>query len=341
MSDHPPLVSTSREVHLQSRPQGLPTPSDFALIETPLPTLTDQQVLVRNLWMSVDPYMRGRMMDHKSYATPFALNEVMYGGAIGEVAQSYHPDFKVGDHVLSMKGWREAFVADGKELTLINPLPSVPLQSYLGALGMPGMTAYAGLLRIGEPQAGETVLVSAASGAVGAIVCQIAKLKGCRVIGSVGSDEKSTWLKSVGVDGCINYKICGKLEPTLRQLTPDGVDIYFENVGGEHLEAALELMNPFGRLIMCGMISGYNDTERRPGPHNLFHLIGKNLKMQGFIVSQLWDMREAFLNDMTQWISAGQIQWKETILEGIEEAPQAFLNLFAGENFGKMLVRLD
>ena len=340
MLDHPPLMNTSREIHLQSRPQGLPISNDFALVETPLPALTDQQVLVRNLWMSVDPYMRGRMVDRKSYAAPFALNEVMYGGAIGEVMQSYHPDFKVGDHVLSMRGWREAFVGEGKELTLINPLPSVPLQSYLGTLGMPGMTAYAGLLRIGAPQAGETVLVSAASGAVGAIVCQIAKLKGCRVIGSVGSEEKAAWLKSVGVDECINYKTCGKLEPALHDLAPGGVDIYFENVGGEHLEAALELMNPFGRLIMCGMISGYNDTERRPGPHNLFHLIGKNLKMQGFIVSQLWDMHEAFLNDMAQWIPRGQIQWQETVLEGIEEAPQAFLNLFAGENFGKMLVRL-
>ncbi|MCH9673158.1 MAG: NADP-dependent oxidoreductase [Gammaproteobacteria bacterium] len=329
----------SREIRLKSRPHGIPVETDFELVETDLPTIGESDVLVRNIWMSVDPYMRGRMIDRNSYTPPFAVGEVLQGGAIGQVVESANSGFAIGDYVLSMNGWREAFVCDGRALTKVDPALA-PIQSYLGALGMPGMTAYAGLLRIGEPKEGETVFVSAASGAVGAIVCQIAKLKGCRVIGSVGSDEKATWLKSVGVDATINYKTCGPLEPALRAVAPEGIDIYFENVGGEHLEAAIELMNPFGRIIMCGLISGYNDTEKRPGPTNLFQLIGKNLKMQGFIVTQLWDMHPAFLEDMSRWIPARQVQWRETQLDGIENAPRAFLNLFSGDNFGKMLVRL-
>ncbi|MEM7253132.1 MAG: NADP-dependent oxidoreductase [Pseudomonadota bacterium] len=330
---------TSREIHLASRPVGLPTESDFSLVERTLAAPAQSEVLVRNIWMSVDPYMRGRMIERKSYVPPFAIGAVLQGGAIGQVLQSNHAGFAIGDYVLSMNGWREAFLSDGRDLTKVDPALA-PIQSYLGVLGMPGMTAYAGLLKIGEPKAGETVFVSAASGAVGAIVCQIAKAKDCTVIGSVGSDEKAAWLKSVGVDRTINYRTCGDLESALRDAAPEGIDIYFENVGGDHLTAALETMNLFGRIVMCGMISGYNDTERRPGPPNLFHLIGKNLKMQGFIVTQLWDMHGAFLDDMAQWIPAGKIQWRETHLDGIENAPAAFRNLFSGDNFGKMLVRL-
>jgi NADPH-dependent curcumin reductase CurA len=333
-------MQSSREVVLKSRPVGMPVADNFDIVTRALPALGEGQVLVRNTWMSVDPYMRGRMIERKSYVPPFQLGEVLQGGAVGTILESNHPDFAAGDPVLNQLGWREGFVSDGRGLTKIDA-SIAPVQAYLGVLGMPGMTAYASLLRIGEPQPGETVFVSAASGAVGAIVCQIAKLKGCRVVGSVGSDKKAAWLSDkLGVDAVINYKTCGNLLDALREAAPDGVDIYFENVGGVHLEAALEAMNPFGRIIMCGMISGYNAVERQPGPSNLFNMIGKNLRMQGFIVTQLWDMHPAFLKDMAQWIPDGDIRWKETVEEGIENAPGAFLNLFSGDNFGKMLVRL-
>ncbi len=329
----------SREIRLASRPVGMPKDSDFELAEVSMGPPGDGEVLVRNIWMSVDPYMRGRMIERKSYVPPFQVGEVLQGGAVGEVVASNADGFAPGDVVLHMMGWREYCVASANGLTKIDPNVA-PLQAYLGVLGMPGMTAYAGLLRIGEPKEGETVFVSAASGAVGAIVCQIAKIKGCRVVGSVGSEEKAEWLRSLGVDAVINYKTCDNLLGALREAAPDGVDVYFENVGGEHLTAALEAMNPFGRIVVCGMISGYNDVERQPGPPNLFNIIGKNLKMQGFIVTQLWDMHPAFLKDMAQWIPAGKIQWKETIEEGVDKAPLAFQNLFTGDNFGKMLVRL-
>ena len=333
-------MQSSREIHLASRPVGMPVAENFDVVTQSLPAIGDAELLVRNSWMSVDPYMRGRMIDRKSYAPPFQIGEALFGGAVGTVLDSNHTDFMARDYVLSGLGWREGFVSNGEGLTKIDP-NIAPVQSYLGVLGMPGMTAYSSLLRIGEPKPGETVFVSAASGAVGAIVCQIAKLKGCRVVGSVGSDEKAAWLREqLGVDAVINYKTCGNLLDALRVAAPDGVDIYFENVGGVHLEAALEAMNPFGRLIMCGMISGYNDVERSAGPSNLFNMIGKNLRMQGFIVTQLWDMHPAFLQDMAEWILNGKIRWKETVEEGIENAPNAFMNLFRGDNFGKMLVRL-
>jgi len=334
------MTTTSREIRLKSRPAGFPEEDDFELAETPVPDPGARELLVENRWMSVDPYMRGRMIERKSYVPPFQIGEPLQGGAIGEVLASRHDGFSAGDFVLSMNGWRERFVCDGQGLTKVDPALA-PVQAYLGVLGMPGMTAYAGLLRIGEPKPGETVFVSAASGAVGAIVCQIAKLKGCRVIGSVGSAAKAAWLQGeLGVDATLDYKTCGDLTAALQAAAPDGVDVYFENVGGEHLTAALEAMNPFGRIVMCGMIAGYNDVERRPGPPNLFHMIGKNLRMQGFIVTQLWDTHEAFLEDMSKWIAAGQVKWKETVEHGIENAPRAFMKLFTGENFGKMLVKL-
>lgn len=317
----------------------MPTLDDFEVAQVSLPALAAGELLVKNTWMSVDPYMRGRMIERKSYVPPFQIGEPLQGGAVGEVIASSNPNFAVGDTVLSMLGWRECFVSDGAGLTKVDPTLA-SASAYLGILGMPGMTAYAGLLRVGAPKAGETVFVSAASGAVGALVCQIAKQKGCRVIGSVGSDQKADWLRSLGVDAVLNYKTCGDLTSALADAAPSGVDVYFENVGGDHLVAALEAMNPFGRIVMCGMISGYNDVERSPGPPNLFHMIGKNLRMEGFIVTQLWDMHPAFLKDMAAWIAAGEIQWKETVEEGIENAPRAFMNLFTGDNFGKMLVRL-
>lgn len=331
----------SKEVQLASRPVGMPKLEDFQVKEVDIPAPGDGEVLVRNIWMSVDPYMRGRMYDRESYVPPFQIGAALEGGAIGQVVASNSDKAAVGDYVQSMLGWREYFVAKGEEVQKVDTSSGVPIQAFLGTLGMPGMTAYAGLLRIGELKDGETVFVSAASGAVGAIVCQIAKAKGCFVVGTAGSDEKCKWLEeTAGIDKAINYKTCGDLTEAVRAAAPKGVDVYFENVGGEHLTAALENMRPMGRLAMCGMISQYNDTEPTPGPNNLIYMVGKSLKMQGFIVSNHFDLLPDFIRDMTKWISEGKIKWEETVEEGIERAPHAFLNLFTGGNMGKMLVKV-
>ncbi len=330
----------AREIRLKSRPVGLPANENFEVAEVTLPEPGQGEVLVRNLWMSVDPYMRGRMYDRPSYAPPFQIGEALQGGAIGRVERSNNPEFKPGDLVESMNGWREAFVSVGGALMKL-PSDNVPAQAYLGVLGMPGLTAYSGLARIGEPKAGDTVFVSGAAGAVGSTVCQIAKLRGCTVVASAGSDKKLEWLKSVGVDAGVNYKNCGNLLNAVRAAAPKGIDIYFDNVGGEHLEVALEVARPFARFIECGMISAYNDTELKPGPRNIIYVVGKSIKMQGFIVSNYWDMRDKFRAEMTQWIKDGAIKWEETVENGIANAPKAFLSLFAGGNTGKMLVKLD
>lgn len=334
------MATTSREIRLKSRPVGLPRLENFELATAELPDPKDGEVLVRNMWMSVDPYMRGRMYDRASYVPPFALGEPLQGGAIGRVAGSGDPRFQPGDLVESMLGWREAFVAPAGALTKL-PQSDVPAQAYLGVLGMPGLTAYSGFHRIGDPKPGETVFVSGAAGAVGATVCQIAKIRGCTVIGSAGSDEKLAWLKSVGVDHVVNYKTCGNLLEAVRAGAPKGVDIYFDNVGGEHLEVAIELARPFARFVECGMISIYNATEPPPGPRNMAYIVGKRIKMQGFIVVDFADMREQFLTDMMQWVKDGRVKWEETVENGVENAPKAFLNLFTGGNIGKMLVKLD
>lgn len=333
------MTIKAREIRLKSRPVGLPTKENFELAEVALPDPGPNEVLVRNLWMSVDPYMRGRMYDRPSYVPPFQIGEALQGGAIGRVEKSNNPDFKPGELVESMNGWRDAFVSIGGALQKL-PNEDVPPQAYLGVLGMPGLTAYSGLARIGEPKPGETVFVSGAAGAVGATVCQIAKLRGCTVIASAGSDAKLAWLKSVGVDGGVNYKTCGNLLEAVRKAAPKGVDIYFDNVGGEHLEVALELARPFARFIECGMISAYNDAELKPGPRNIIYVVGKSIKMQGFIVMNYWDMRDQFRAEMIQWIKDGKMKWEETIENGIENAPKAFLGLFSGVNSGKMLVKL-
>jgi NADPH-dependent curcumin reductase CurA len=332
----------NREIHLKSRPNGMPQAENFELVETPLPKPGAGQFLVRNIFMSVDPYMRGRMMDRESYVPPFQVGKVLDGGSVGRVVESNNDAYKAGDYVCGFAsgGWREYWVSDGAMMQKIDPALA-PLQAYLGTLGMPGLTAYSGLLRIGEPKEGETVFVSAAAGAVGSIVCQIAKIKGCRVVGSVGSDDKAEWLRrEAGADAAVNYKTCGNLEAAVKKECPKGIDIYFENVGGEHLEVALNLMNSRGRIVACGMISMYNAVEPPPGPRNIIFIVGKSIKMQGFIVSNYLDMVPAFYSDMGQWIREGRIKWEETIVEGIEKAPQAFLGLFTGANVGKMLVRL-
>ncbi len=330
----------SREIHLKQRPTGVPTGDDFALVTVDLPAPNAGQVLVRNLFMSVDPYMRGRMVDRKSYTPPFQIGEPLTGGCAGQVIESHHEKFAVGDYVLSSQGWREAYLSDGGDLRPIDPLIA-PVQAFLGTVGMPGQTAYFGLLDIGQPQPGETVFVSAAAGAVGSVVCQIAKIKGCRVVGSAGSQAKIDWLvEELGVDAAFNYKQSDNLTATLREHAPDGVDVYFENVGGEHLQAALANLNQHGRVPVCGMISGYNDERPEAGPTNLSSIIGKRLTLQGFIVSDYADRTAEFYADMREWVERGDVQSRETIVEGIENAPEAFIGLFSGENIGKMLVKI-
>jgi NADPH-dependent curcumin reductase CurA len=329
-----------REIRLKRRPVGMPSETDFELAETKITEINDGQVLIRNIYMSVDPYMRGRMNDRKSYAPPFQINQPLEGGCVGQVVTSKNDKFAAGDCVMSMLGWREYAVSDGRGLTKVDP-NLFPVQTYLGAAGMPGMTAYVGLLDIGKPKEGETVFVSAASGAVGSIVCQIAKLKGCRVVGSAGSDEKVAWLiEEAGIDAAFNYKKVDHLIAEVGKHCSGGIDVYFENVGGEHLVAALEHMNTFGRLVMCGMISNYNATEAVPGPPNLSYAVSKQLTLQGFIVGDHLRKLSQFHADMATWTEKGKIKLKETVLEGIENAPAAFIGLFKGENFGKMLVKL-
>jgi NADPH-dependent curcumin reductase CurA len=330
----------SREIRLKRRPVGLPSESDFELVAVPIPAPKAGEVLVRNLFMSVDPYMRGRMIEQPSYVAPFQLGQPLEGGCVGQVVRSQEGTFEVGAYVLGRKGWREYYVSDGTDLTKIDPTLAPP-QAYLGALGMPGLTAYVGLLDIGRPEAGNTVFVSAAAGAVGSVVCQIAKLKGCRVVGSAGSAAKVRWLQDVaGIDAAFNYKEVDSLTAELGKHCPHGVDVYFENVGGAHLEAALEHMNIRGRIALCGMISQYNESVPSSGPRNLRLAVRKRLTLSGFIVSDHVDRQPQFYADMGAWIADGKIKWEETIVDGLEHAPRAFLGLFTGENMGKMLVRL-
>lgn len=331
-----------REIRLAARPAGEPGPEHFSLAEVEARAPGPGEVLVRNTWMSVDPYMRGRMVDRPSYVPPFQLGQALQGGAVGEVLESNAEGFAKGDLVESMFGWREGFTAPAAQVQKL-PALNAPPQAFLGVLGMPGLTAYAGLLRIGKPKPGEVVFVSGAAGAVGSLVCQIAKLKGCTVVGSAGSDEKCAWLKAAGVDAVVNYKKAaaeGGLLQAVRQAAPNGIDIYFDNVGGEHLEVALEVARPFARFVECGMISRYNDEAPTPGPGNLIYIVGKSLTVQGFIVFQFADMREDFHREVGQWVAEGKIRWEETVREGIEAAPEAFLDLFRGANTGKMLVKL-
>ncbi len=334
----------SRDVRLAARPSGLPASEHFVLGEAAAPEPGPGEIQVRNHWMSVDPYMRGRMIDRKSYVPPFQIGEILQGGAVGKVVASNAEGFAPGDLVFSMAGWREAFTAAPAAVMARKIAPSpLPEQAHLGVAGMPGLTAYAGLLRVGEAKSGDTVFVSAAAGAVGSVVCQIAKAKGCRVVGSAGGEKKVAFLKEIGVDAAIDYKAhrgAQALTQALRAAAPDGVDVYFENVGGDHFEAALNVMRDSGRIAMCGTIATYNDEAPEPGPSNLSLIIQKRLKVQGFIVSDHNDMMGDFARDITSWIGSGALTWKETVLEGVDRAPDAFIGLFTGENLGKMLVKL-
>ena len=330
--------TTSREIRLAARPRGLPTADNFTLAQVELPPLEDGQVLVRNLFMSVDPYMRGRMNDRKSYVPPFELGKPLDGRAVGEVIESRAQGFKPGDAVTSNFGWREYFVASAKELRPVSREVQ-PLSVYLGALGMTGMTAWVGLNLV-EVKAGDVILISGAAGAVGSVAGQLVKLRGCRVIGSAGSMEKVIFLREEsGFDIAFDYKA----GPVLEQLSleaPDGIDVYFDNVGGETLEAALSALRMHGRIIACGSISGYNEEKPHPGPANLFNMITKRLTMKGFIVRDWLDRQGEFEKEVGGYLRAGKLKNRETVVEGIDRAVGAFIGLFAGNNVGKMVVKL-
>ncbi len=331
-------ATTSHEIRLTSRPTGMPTAANFTLAQTELEPLQDQQVRVRNLYLSVDPYMRGRMNDRKSYVPPFALGKALEGGAVGEVVESRAKEFKPGDAVTSNFGWREYFVTQPKHLHQVSR-EIQPLSAYLGLLGMTGMTAWVGL-KLVEVKAGDVIYISGAAGAVGNVAGQLAKLRGCRVIGSAGSLEKVGFLRETcGFDSAFNY-MDGPVFDQLKRETPDGIDVYFDNVGGETLEAALSALRVQGRIIACGSISGYNDEIPRPGPANLFNMITKRLTMKGFIVRDWLDQQSAFEKEVGGYLQAGKLKNQETVVEGIDQAVSAFLGLFQGDNVGKMVVKL-
>jgi len=335
------MTRNVREFQLVRRPVGLPTPDDFRVVIRELPPVAPGQVRVRNLFLSVDPYMRGRMLDARSYVAPYQLDTALDGGAVGRVEESTHPDFSAGDLVLSMLGWREGFVSDGKGLSRLDPSIGPP-QVFLGTLGMPGLTAYVGLFDVAGLGRGETVLVSGAAGAVGMVTCQIAKAMECRVIGVAGSDEKAAWLRDhARVDATINYRAEPNLRKAIDALAPDGIDLTFENVGGDHLEAAIACSKTFARVVICGLISQYNDTARGPGLLNVRGILTRRLTVRGFIVRDHVKRQPDFLRDMAGWIKAGKMTWAETIVDGFERTPEAFLDLFRGANLGKMVVRLE
>jgi NADPH-dependent curcumin reductase CurA len=336
------MPQAAKRVVLVSRPVGEPKASDFRIEDYPLPTPGDGQVLLRTIWLSLDPYMRGRMSDAPSYAAPVPIGGVMEGGTVCEVVASHHPGFARGDIVLARAGWQTHALSDGKGLTKIDP-KLAPISTAVGVLGMPGMTAYVGLLEIGKPQAGETVVVAAASGAVGSAVGQIAKIKGARAIGIAGGKEKCDYVKrELGFDDCLDHRD-PDLAAKLKEACPKGIDVYFENVGGAVLEAVFPLLNAFARVPVCGLIAQYNDTGATPpkwASSMMRSVLTKRLTIRGFIVSDFAARQADFLRDMSQWVHEGKIKYREFVTEGIESAPSAFMGLLKGANFGKQLVRV-
>jgi hypothetical protein len=334
----------NRQITLASRPVGAPTVADFALIETPLPEPVDGELLLRNLYLSLDPYMRGRMSDAESYAAPMAVGDVMVGSTVARVVASKHPDWRAGDLVLAYAGWQDYALSDGSGLARLDPAMAHPSLA-LGVLGMPGFTAYMGLLDIGQPQPGETVVVAAASGAVGSVVGQIARLKGCHVVGVAGGAEKCRYVvDELGFHACADHRaedFPQQLEVACRQ----GIDVYFENVGGAVFDAVLPLLNPRARIPLCGLIAQYNDTALPPGPDRLGllarTLLTRRIRMQGFIIFDDYGPRFGeFLAPMSEWVRQGKIRYREDIVDGLENAPQAFIGMLQGRNFGKLVVRL-
>ncbi|MEU2996773.1 MULTISPECIES: NADP-dependent oxidoreductase [unclassified Streptomyces] len=334
------LPASSREWHLVARPHGWPKAEDFALREAAVAAPAEGRILVRNHYFSVDPYMRGRMNDVKSYTPPFKLDHPMDGGAVGEVIASNAEGFAVGDHVLHGLGWREIADLPARHAVKVDA-GIAPLSAYLGVLGMPGLTAYAGLFEVASFKEGDAVFVSGAAGAVGSQVGQMAKLRGAsRVIGSAGSDEKVKLLvEEYGFDAAFNYRN-GPVRDQLKAAAPDGIDVYFDNVGGEHLEAAITSLNLHGRATLCGMIAQYNATEPTPGPNNMAMIIGKRLRLQGILVSDHSDLQPQFVQEVAGWLASGELKYQETEVEGIEKGYDAFVGLLRGENTGKMIVSL-
>ena len=332
------MTLTTREIHLASRPSGWPTPENFRLVEVDLGEPGPGEVLVRNTCMSVDPYMRGRMNDVKSYVPPFQVGAPLDGGAVGEVLASSDPSVPVGATVLHQAGWREHALLPARAVRVVD-VSQVPATAYLGVLGMPGMTAYVGLTRIAEMREGDAVLVSGAAGAVGSLAGQMARLLGAsRVVGSAGSAEKVAWLTDeLGFDAAVNYKD----GPVARQLKEHGpFDVYFDNVGGDHLEAAMFHLNDFGRIAACGAIAQYNEAEPVPGPRNMMMIVSKRLTLRGFIVSDHADVAAEFYQRAGAWVAEGRLTARETVVDGLDHAADAFLDLLRGGNTGKMLVRL-
>ena len=332
------MAVTSRRVVLESRPVGSPKTSDFKLVETAVPAIGDGEILTRTIYLSLDPYMRGRISGVKSYAKGVDPGDLMVGGTVGEVVESKHPGFKAGDFVQGYDGWQTYGVSKGAGVRKLDP-KQAPISTALGVLGMPGMTAYVGLLDIGQPKPGETVVVSAASGAVGAVVGQLAKIKGCRAVGIAGGKDKCEYVvNELGFDACVDYKR-DDFAATLQAACPKGVDVYFENVGGAVLAAVLKLVNPFARIPLCGLVSQYNATEMPAGP-NWGVLLVNRVLVKGFIVSDHLDRLPAFLSDVSGWVREGRIKYREDIVQGLESAPQAFIGLLQGKNFGKLIVKV-
>jgi NADPH-dependent curcumin reductase CurA len=328
----------SREIRLVARPRGFPNEDLFEIAETPIPDPGEGQLLVRNSYFSVDPYMRPRMNDVRSYVAPFTLGEAMTGGAVGQVAASRNPSFREGDWVIHQLGWREWALSDGHGMRKVDT-GREPISTSLGVLGMPGFTAYYGLFELGKPEPGEAVFVSGAAGAVGSAAGQMAKIAGCTVLGCAGSAEKVAWLHELGFDHAFDYRQ-STLRDAVAAATPDGIDIYFDNVGGEQLEAAIGALKTHGRVIACGSIARYNDAEASPGPRNMFMVVTKRLRIQGYIITDHYAAFPEFLERAREWVRDGRLRYRETVVEGIENAPKAFLGLFRGENIGKMLVKV-
>ena len=331
-------MATNLQVQLASRPTGWVEESNFRIVESPIAKPGPGQLLVKNLWLSLDPYMRGRMSDAKSYATPVQIGEVMVGGVVGEVAESNNPKFKAGDYVVGPLGWQLYAVSNGEGLAKVDP-KLVPLSYYLGVAGMPGATAWVGLLEHCQPKVGETVAVTAASGAVGSVVGQLAKLQGCRAVGIAGGKSKCDYVvKELGFDACVDYK-AGNLQDDLKAATPDGIDCYFENVGGELMDAVLRRLNPFSRMALCGLISDYNATEPY-GVKMIRSVLVNRVNIRGFIVSDRQDLYLRAVGQLARLVAQGKIKYRETVAEGLRNAPAAFIGMLKGANFGKQLVKL-
>ncbi len=331
----------NRQWTLLSRPAGVPVESNFKLIESPVPSPQPGEVLIKTVYLSIDPYIRGRMRNVKSYVPPFEIGELIDGGIVGRVIESKNEKFQTGDYVMARLGWQDYAVSNGEKLRKLDPDPKY-LSAALGVLGMTGLTAYFGLLDLGNPKPGETVLVSSAAGAVGSVVGQIAKLKGCRAVGLAGSDEKVKWItEELGLDAGINYKTEKNIRKAIKESCPNRIDVYFDNVGGPISDAALTQINMKGRILICGQSSLINREEPEMGPRNLLYLLVYRARMEGFLVHDYESRFDEGLKQLTAWVKEGKIKYRETIAEGLENAPKAFIGLFKGENIGKQLVKVS